>query len=125
MLQNGPVALFFFPLASSGGCTAEMCAVRDRSAEFDVAGAQPVGISRDDVAAQAAFAAAHGLTFPLLADVDGSVCDTYGTRRNLAAAPVKRHTVVIGTDGRVTEVIKSEFRFGRHAAAALEALPPR
>jgi thioredoxin-dependent peroxiredoxin len=31
----------------------------------------------------------------------------------MASAPVKRQTIVIGTDGRVADVVKSEFRFGK------------
>jgi peroxiredoxin Q/BCP len=124
LLQAGPVALFFYPLAGSSGCTKELCTVRDRSAEFTGLGAQPVGISRDPVEAQRVFAQQEGLQFPLLADVDGAVCAAYGVHRSLAAAPVKRHTVVIGTDGRVAQVVRGEFRFGRHAAQALAALRP-
>ncbi len=124
MLADGPVVLFFYPLASSGGCTTEMCSVRDEAARFAAVGAQRIGISRDPVARQKAFAEGNGLDYPLLADVDGEVCAAYGTRRNLAAAPVKRHTVVIGTDGVVRDVVKSEFRFGKHADRALAALRP-
>jgi peroxiredoxin Q/BCP len=122
MLAVGPVALFFYPVASSGGCTTELCSVRDSSADFRAVGAQPVGISRDSVAAQLRFAERNGFGFPLLSDADGAVCVAYGVARRLAAAPVKRHTVVVGTDGRVTRVVKSEFRFGKHVAKALDAL---
>jgi peroxiredoxin Q/BCP len=125
LLERGPVALFFYPLAGSGGCTKEMCGVRDRSAEFDALGAQPVGISRDSVDRQGAFATSEGLSFPLLSDADGSVCTAYVVARPVAAVPVKRHTVVIGTDGRVTDVVRSEFRFGRHADRAVAALRAR
>ena len=122
LLQDGPVALFFYPLAGSGGCTTELCTVRDRSADFTALGAQPVGISRDGVERQRAFAEQEGFDFPLLSDADGSVCAAYGVARSLAAAPVKRQTVVVGTDGRVSAVIRGELRFRRHAAGALEAL---
>src|SRR4029079_6024713 len=98
MLQKGPVALFFYPLASSGGCTKQMCSVRDSSAEFEAVGAQRVGISRDSVAAQLRFAAEHGLDFPLLSDADGAGCAAYGVSRSMASAPVKRQTIVIGRD---------------------------
>jgi peroxiredoxin Q/BCP len=124
LLSSGPVALFFYPLAGSGGCTKEMCGVRDRSPDFAAVGAQPVGISRDPVERQLAFAESEGLDFPLLSDIDGAVCAAYGVSRSLAAAPVKRHTVVVGTDGRVTDVLRGEFRFDRHAVRALEALRP-
>ncbi|KQS58366.1 peroxiredoxin [Geodermatophilus sp. Leaf369] len=124
MLQDGPVVLFFYPLASSGGCTTEMCSVRDEQARFAAVGAQRVGISRDSVQKQKAFAEGNGFDYPLLADVDGGVCEAYGTKRNMNAAPVKRHTYVIGTDGLVKDVIKSEFRFAKHADKALAALSP-
>jgi len=124
MLQDGPVVLFFYPLASSGGCTTEMCSVRDEQARFAAVGAQRVGISRDSVQKQKAFAEGNGFDYPLLADVDGAVCEAYGTKRNMNAAPVKRHTYVIGTDGLVKDVIKSEFRFAKHADKALAALSP-
>ena len=121
-LKDGPVVLFWYPVASSGGCTKQMCSVRDRSAEFHAVGAQPVGISRDPVAAQLRFAEENGFRFPLLSDADGAVCAAYGVDRAMASAPVKRHTIVVGTDGRVADVVRSEFRFGKHAAKALDAL---
>jgi peroxiredoxin Q/BCP len=49
-----------------------------------------------------------GFDFPLLSDVDGTACEAYGVRRNLAAAPVKRRTVVIGADRVVQDVVRSE-----------------
>jgi peroxiredoxin Q/BCP len=122
LLQAGPVAIFFYPLASSGGCTTEMCSVRDSADRFASVGAQRIGISRDPVAAQKVFAEANRLGFPLLADVDGAVCAAYGARRNLAVAPVRRQTVVVGTDGVVLDVVKSELRMGKHADGALQAL---
>ncbi len=124
MLADGPVVLFFYPLASSGGYTTEMCSVRDEAAAFAAVGAQRVGISQDSVTAQKAFATGNGFDYPLLSDADGAVCTAYGTNRGWRAAPVKRHTVVIGTDGVVRDVIKSEFSFAGHAGKALSALAP-
>jgi peroxiredoxin Q/BCP len=54
--------------------------------------------------------------------VDGAVCAAYGVSRGPAAAPVERHTVVIGSDGLVREVFGSEFRFSALAGQALAAL---
>jgi peroxiredoxin Q/BCP len=124
MLQSGPVVLFFYPLASSGGCTTEMCTVRDEAAAFAEVGAQRVGISEDSVEKQKAFALTNGFDYPLLSDADGAVCSAYGTHRGWKAAPVKRHTIVIGTDGVVRDVVKSEFSFSKHADKALSALRP-
>ncbi|SDY37980.1 peroxiredoxin Q/BCP [Modestobacter sp. DSM 44400] len=125
LLGAGPVVLFFYPEASSSGCTAEMCSVRDLDGQFAAAGAQRVGISRNTVPEQKKFAHSNGLGYPLLADVNGAVCAAYGVARNLRAAPVKRHTVVIGADGVVREVFRSGFRFTAHADKALVALTAR
>jgi peroxiredoxin Q/BCP len=73
LLQNGPVALFFYPIAASGGCTQEACHFRDLAADFAAVGAQPVGISGDPVGRQHAFASTHSLGYPLLSDTGHKV----------------------------------------------------
>ena len=55
-LSDGPVVLFFFPIASSPICTAQACHFRDLSSEFATVGARRVGISTDTVDKQAHFA---------------------------------------------------------------------
>ena len=55
VLQDGPVVLFFYPVALSGGCTTEACHFRDLATEFKEAGAQRYGISTDSVAKQKEF----------------------------------------------------------------------
>ena len=57
LLSEGPVVLFFFPIASSPICTAQACHFRDLSDEFTRVGAQRAGISTDTVDTQA-----HALT---------------------------------------------------------------
>lgn len=125
LLQDGPVVLFFYPVALSAGCTAEACHFRDLAGEFREAGAQPVGISSDPVAKQAEFAGKHTFGYPLLSDADGVVAEQFGVRRGLRAAPTKRRTFVIDADRKVVEVIKSELRMGVHADRALEVLRRR
>jgi peroxiredoxin Q/BCP len=121
LLADGPVVLFFYPKAFTPGCTWESCHFRDLASEFGVAGARRVGVSADDVATQADFDAEHDLGFPLLSDPDRSIARQYGVKR-LGPLLNKRMTFVIDTDGRVAEVIASEFNMETHADAALEAL---
>ena len=121
LLLRGPVALFFFPAAGSGGCTREAVHFRDLATRFSEAGAHRVGISMDDVNSMGAFAESELLDFPLLADVDGSVAEAYGVRRRFIT-PVKRATFVIGEHQQVVEVIQSETNMTVHADRALEAL---
>lgn len=121
LLTRGSVVLFFYPVASSGGCTKEACHFRDLGADFEALGAQRVGISIDDVAAQKGFADAQSLDYPLLSDPDGEVATAYGVKRKYLS-PVKRATFVIGTDQTIHEVITSELNFDVHADRAVQAL---
>jgi peroxiredoxin Q/BCP len=124
MLKDGPVVLFFFPYAMTSGCTRESCHFRDMKAEYEQAGAQRVGISMDSVAKQKEFSDKHGFDYPLLADTEGTVATAFGVKRGLLKklAPVKRSTFVIGTDGKIVDVITSETKFELHADDALKAL---
>ncbi|WET82218.1 peroxiredoxin [Amycolatopsis sp. QT-25] len=124
-LSSGPVVLFFYPAAMTGGCTAESCHFRDLAAEFAEVGAHRVGISPDAVAKQQEFSAKHGFDYPLLSDVDGVVAKQFGVWRKFSPLHAKRHTFVIDTDRKVLEVIKSELKFTVHADKALAALRER
>jgi thioredoxin-dependent peroxiredoxin len=126
LLAEGPVVLFFYPLASSGGCTQESCHFRDLAGEFAAVGAQRVGISADSVEKQHTFSAAHGFDYPLLSDPDGAVAKQFGAKRSwLPALPIKRKTFVIDTDRTVLGVIGSEMKFDLHADDALAVLRAR
>ena len=122
MLVDGPVVLFFYPAALSPGCTRESCHFRDLNAEFVELGAQPVGISMDHFELQAQFAKKNGITYPLLADVDGMVARHYGVKRALNILKVKRATFVINQDLTIHEVINSEISMNAHADRALATL---
>ena len=124
LLTHGPVVLFWYPAAMTGGCTKETCHFRDLAAEFAAVGAQRVGLSMDDVATQAQFAGQHGFDYPLLSDATGEVATAYGVRRRFLT-PVKRATFVIGTDRVIREVITSETQMAVHADRALAALSVR
>src|SRR4051794_8405118 len=108
LLTAGPVVLFFYPAAMTSGCTKEACHFRDLASEFAATGAQRLGISVDEVAKQKEFSVLHGFDYPLLADVGGTVADSFGVKRSGLMAkltPVKRATFVIGTDGIVKAAI--------------------
>lgn len=124
-LSDGPVVLFFYPIAESSGCTAEACHFRDLAGDFAGVGAQRLGISPDNVAKQSSFVTHQNLDYPLLADVGGNVAAQFGVKRSGLLAklgPVKRKTFVIGTDRTVLAVIGSETKMKTHADEALVAL---
>ena len=126
LLADGPVVLFFYPAAMTGGCTKEACHFRDVAADYQAKGVQRVGISRDTVDKQKQFADMHSFDYPLLSDVDGSVAETFGVKRGKfgqkLGAPVKRYTFAIGTDRKVVAAIHSETNMDKHADEALAAL---
>jgi len=124
-LSTGPVVLFFYPAAMTGGCTAESCHFRDMAAEFGEVGAHRVGISPDGVTKQREFSSLHGFDYPLLSDVDGAVAKQFGVWRRFSPLHAKRHTFVIGTDRKILAVVKSELKFDVHADKALAALRER
>ena len=121
LLEDGPVVLFFYPKAFTGGCTAEACHFRDLATEFAEAGAQRIGVSRDDVETQARFREEHGFDYPLVADPSGEIARIFGAKR-MGPLWSKRQTFVIGTDRRLLGEIRSETDMQRHADGALELL---
>jgi peroxiredoxin Q/BCP len=122
-LANGPVVLFFYPAAMTYGCTKESCHFRDLKAEFGAVGAQPVGISADNVEKQKQFDEKESLGLPLLSDPDRTVAAELGVKRGFG--PNKRTTFVIDTDRTVLDVIHSEISMGSHADKALAVLKAR
>lgn len=73
------VIVYFYPAASTPGCTKQACTFRDSLAELNDAGIDVVGISPDKPEKLAKFRDAEGLTFPLLSDPDKKVLTAWGT----------------------------------------------
>ena len=121
------VVLLFYPGDETAVCTRQFCSYRDRADDMSALDAVVVGISHQDVDSHDAFSAHHGLTVPLLADVDRSVADAYGV-----SAPVlgtRRAAFVIDEDGivrhRVVHRLGLDFQSADDLAEALDSLPAR
>lgn len=110
--RGRPVLIYFYPRDDTPGCTAQACGIRDRWAEFEQTGTVVVGVSADDVASHAAFAAKFGLHHRLLADPDRQVIDAFGAwgRRTRASGEVVegvlRTTFLVDQDGQVDQIWK-------------------
>src|SRR5690348_11486000 len=72
------VVVYFYPAASTPGCTKQACDFRDNLAELNDAGLDVVGISPDKPEKLAKFRDKEGLTFPLLSDPDRTVLEAWG-----------------------------------------------
>jgi thioredoxin-dependent peroxiredoxin len=124
--RGRPVVVYFYPKDATPGCTTQACGVRDHWAEFEAAGAVVLGISPDDVASHAKFAAKHDLPQTLLADPSKTVLEKYGAWGEKVlygkkSVGVIRSTVLVGPDGRIAKVWK-RVQTKTHADAVLKAL---
>ena len=72
------VVVYFYPAASTPGCTKQACDFRDNLHDLNDAGLDVVGISPDKPEKLARFRDAEGLTFPLLSDPDRKVLTAWG-----------------------------------------------
>ncbi|GAA0539358.1 peroxiredoxin [Saccharopolyspora subtropica] len=104
------VVVYFYPAASTPGCTREACDFRDNLAVFNDAGFDVVGISPDAPTKLAKFRDAEGLTFPLLADEDKSVMTAWGAfgeKKNYGriVQGVIRSTFVVDAEGRIAQAL--------------------
>lgn len=113
-----PLVVYFYPKDETYGCTKEACSFRDQYEDFVSAGAEVIGISRDDAASHAKFREHHRLPFTLLSDPGGSVAATWGVRSTLGIPG--RVTFVFDPQGVVRHRFDSMLRFGRHVDEALE-----
>jgi peroxiredoxin Q/BCP len=96
------LVLYFYPKDDTPGCTTEACNFRDDIVRIRRLGAEVVGVSVDDVASHADFAAKHKLPFTLLADEGGKVAESYGALRDLMVMKMaKRQTYIIDPQGRI------------------------
>jgi len=123
--QGRPVLIYFYPRASTPGCTVEACEFRDLRPKFGKLGVLVLGISTDTEKALTHFKNKQKLNFPLLSDPDHSVIEAYGVwqRKKFMGRSflgTVRSTFLVGTDGKI-EKIWNRVKVKGHAAAVLLA----
>jgi peroxiredoxin Q/BCP len=128
-LRGKPVVLYFYPKDDTSGCTAEACGFRDNAAVFKKLKAQVVGVSKDSVASHDKFKKKYDLNFPLVSDVDGKICEKYGTwvEKSLYGRKymgIERATFLIDKEGVIAKAWHKVKVAGHvdEVAAALKAL---
>lgn len=112
-----PLVVYFYPKDETYGCTKEACKFRDQYEDFVGAGAEVIGISRDDASSHAKFRDHHHLPFTLLSDPGGKVAAIWGVRSTLGIPG--RVTFVFDKAGVVRHRFDSALRFGKHVDEAL------
>ncbi len=104
------LVLFFYPKASTPGCTAEACNLRDNYHTFLAKGYEVLGVSADSAKRQQNFITMNELPFPLLADEDKTVINAYGVwgpKKFMGKEydGIHRATFIIDEKGVLEEVI--------------------
>ena len=100
------VILYFYPAASTPGCTTQACDFRDNLSALTSAGYVVLGLSKDNIDDLKKFRAEQHLNFPLLSDQDVAVHEAYGAwgEKSLYGKIVTgtlRSTFVIDADGKI------------------------
>jgi peroxiredoxin Q/BCP len=114
------VIVYFYPAASTPGCTKQACDFRDNLHDLNDAGLDVVGISPDKPEKLAKFRDAEGLTFPLLSDPDRTVLTAWGAfgekmMYGRAVQGVIRSSFVVDEKGKI-EVAQYNVKATGHVA---------
>jgi peroxiredoxin Q/BCP len=118
------VVLFFYPKASTPGCTVEACNLRDNYARFINNNYDLLGVSADSAKRQQNFIDKYDLPFPLLADVDKTVINAYkvwGPKKFMGKEydGIHRTTFIIDEKGIIEEII-TKVKTKEHSAQLLK-----
>ncbi len=122
-LRGRKVVLYFYPRDSTPGCTTEAQQFRDLYPEFQAAGCEIYGISRDSLKSHQNFKAKQELPFELLSDGEEKACALFGVikMKNMYGKQVRgieRSTFVLDADG----VLRREWRGVKVPGHAQEVL---
>ena len=104
------VVVYFYPAASTPGCTKQACDFRDNLADLNNAGFTVLGISPDPIPKLTRFRDAENLNFPLLSDTDKTVLTAWGAygEKQLYGRTVTgviRSTFIIDPDGKIAHAM--------------------
>lgn len=104
------LVVFFYPKASTPGCTVEACNLNDNYERFQSQGYEILGVSADSAKRQSNFKNKYGFHYPLLADEDKSVIKAFGVwgpKKFMGREydGIHRTTFVIDENGVIEDVI--------------------
>ena len=137
-LKKGPVVVYFYPSAFTGGCNVEAHTFSVNKEKFDAAGASIIGVSADSIERLNAFSADPQYCagkFPVASDPDGSIAKAYNLTTNASQpgmkdtrgeaidhAFIERTTFVVNKDDTIAATLSSaddKIAPAEHAEKAL------
>jgi peroxiredoxin Q/BCP len=125
-LKGQAYVLFFYPKASTPGCTAEACNLRDAKTILQEKGFKVLGVSADSVKRQLNFWTKQNLNYDLLADEQKQIIEAYGVwgpKKFMGKEyeGINRSTFLVANDGLIQAVIQ-KVKTKDHANQILELL---
>ncbi len=105
------LVIYFYPKDSTPGCTAEACSLRDGMERLVEAGFSVIGVSADSAVSHKRFIEKQQLNFPLIADVDKTLIQTFGVwgEKKMAGRKymgILRTTFIIDEEGIIERIIE-------------------
>ncbi|SFT48599.1 peroxiredoxin [Halomonas saccharevitans] len=124
-LRGRQVVIYFYPKASTPGCTTEGGDFRDRKEAFEAANTVILGVSRDGIRAQENFKAKQGFNFALISDKDEAVCRLFDVIKlkklyGKEHLGIERSTFLIDAEGRLAREWRG-VKVKGHVEEVLEA----
>ena len=109
-MRGKTIILYFYPKASTPGCTTQACGIRDSKKIFDKKGVVVFGISPDDPKKLLKFIEKEDLNFDLLSDPDHIIAEKYGVwglKKFMGKEymGIIRSTFIIGSDGKIKAIL--------------------
>jgi peroxiredoxin Q/BCP len=125
-LKGAITVLYFYPKDDTPGCTLEACAFRDTLPKFKKMNARVFGISKDGLPKHKKFADKYELPFTLIADEDGSICESFGTwiEKSMYGKKymgIDRATFLVDEQGIIREIWR-KVKVSGHVEAVLESV---
>ena len=120
------VVLYFYPKASTPGCTVQACGIRDTQKELDTRDTVVLGVSPDPEAKLQKFIDKQDLNFDLLSDEDHAIAEKYGVwalKKFMGKEfmGIVRTTFIINKEGRLVHIM-DKFKTSNHHDVLLTCL---
>ncbi|MFO1050568.1 MAG: peroxiredoxin [Geminicoccaceae bacterium] len=124
-LAGRPYVIYFYPKDDTPGCTKEAIGFSCVYDQFQAAGVEVIGVSKDSVASHGRFRKKHELAFPLGSDAEGKVVEAFGAwvEKSMYGKKymgIDRATFLVGKDGRIDRIWRKVSVPG-HVEEVLEA----
>ena len=120
------IVLYFYPKDSTPGCTSQACSLRDNYELMQKRGYAVIGVSVQDEKSHKKFIEKYNLPFPLIADVDKTLNETFGVygEKKMCGRTYMgtyRTTFIINEEGVIEEIFTpKQIKVKEHAEQILK-----